>query len=77
MSSALRYLAPTLAVGLALALGACGGSDDPETPPPADESSAASGPSNEQDTSRVKLTQCLREQGLDVPDTEGTAGSPS
>lgn len=74
MSSALRYLAPTLAVGLALALGACGGSDDPETPPPADGSSAASGPSNEQDTSRVKLTQCLREQGLDVPDTEGHGG---
>lgn len=74
MSSVLRHLAPILAVGLVLALGACGGSDEPGTTRASGESSAASGPSNEQDTSRVKLTQCLREQGLDVPDSEGHGG---
>ncbi len=76
MTSVLRHLAPILAVGLVLVLGACGGSDDDPgtTPTSGESSSSASGPSNEQDTSRVKLTQCLREQGLDVPDTEGHGG---
>lgn len=74
MSPALRHLTPTIAVGLALALGACGDSDDPTTTSSSASSSASSGTSNEQDTSRVKLTQCLREQGLDVPDAEGHGG---
>lgn len=60
----LRSLSP-LAVGLcALALGACGGSGSTSA-------SAASSNSEDRDTARLKLTQCLRENGVDVPDNPG------
>jgi hypothetical protein len=60
-----RVAAPLLAAGLsALTLGACGGSD-----------SATGSPSeNDRDTARLKLNQCLREHGIDVPDTPGKGG---
>ena len=63
-----------LAVALsALSLAACGGSDS-------DSATAASGSSsgsdaNERDAARVRLTECLRENGVDVPDP-GQRGGP-
>lgn len=78
MSSALRYVATSAAVVLALVLGACGGSDDDPVPTPAvaapaavaeAEPPVAQEPATEQDTSQIQLAQCLRDQGLDVPDT--------
>jgi hypothetical protein len=43
------------------ALAACGGSSEPPD----------SSPDGDQDAARVRLTQCLREQGVDVPDNPG------
>jgi len=71
MSSVLRHLASVIVVGLTLALGACGGSESSTGASESGGSSASSATSNQQDTSQVKLAQCLRDQGLDVPDTEG------
>ncbi len=71
MSSVLRHLATTVVVGLTLAVGACGGSDSSTDASESGGSSASGATSNEQDSSQVKLAQCLREQGLDVPDTQG------
>jgi hypothetical protein len=73
MSCVLRFLSLSAALASTVALAACG--DSPEKSSPAassDGSSASSATSNAQDTARVELTQCLREQGIDVPDTEGT-----
>jgi hypothetical protein len=64
-----RRLLMAVAIALtATALGACGGSDRDAT------TSAAS--SNARDRAQVRLTQCLREQGLDVPDDIGESGAP-
>lgn len=50
----------------ALALSACGGAD--ATPAGA---SGVSSDSNDRDTARLKLTECMRENGVDVPDDAG------
>ena len=64
-----------LAVGLsALALGACGSDSDDASPSSGSGSAGASPATNDQDTARVKLTQCLRENGIDVPDNVGQSG---
>lgn len=63
-----------LAVGAsALALGACG-SDSGDASSSSDTGSAGSSTANDQDSARVKLTQCLRENGVDVPDNVGQSG---
>jgi len=68
-------LITALAIGLStVALGACGGSDGDDTKTVA-SGGASSAASNESDTARTRLIQCLREQGLDVPDDIG-AGAP-
>lgn len=59
-----------------LAIAACGGSDSA-----ASEGSGASGSasssSNDRDTARVRLQECLRDQGVDVPDggPDGSGGA--
>jgi len=57
------------------ALAACGGSEESSDSSSSSGSSAASSSSSskstKQDTTQVKLKQCLREQGVNVPDTEG------
>jgi hypothetical protein len=60
----------------AAALGACGGSDGDDTTSSASGGSAAAS-SDERDDARVRLIQCLREQGLDVPDDIGESGAPT
>ena len=53
-------------------LGACGGSDTSNgSTSPAGPTGSSSSLSNTQDTAQVKLTQCLREEGVDVPDAAG------
>jgi len=67
-SSASRRVAATLLAGLsALALGACGGSDSGVN--------GASASENDRETARLKLNQCLRDNGIDLPDNPGQAGS--
>lgn len=62
-----------LLLSCAFALGACGGSGS-------DESSAGSGSGGasssggDDDRGRVRLTECLRKQGIDVPDSPGQGG---
>jgi hypothetical protein len=63
MSAVLTLLAAGAAT---MAPAACG--DDPKTPEPY----SGSATSNEQDAARVKLLQCAREQGVDVPDASAT-----
>jgi hypothetical protein len=53
-----------LGVGV-LALAACGSSSS---------SSSSASSADARDTARVKLQQCLREQGVDVPDNPGGGG---
>jgi len=66
----------TLAIVLgATALAACGGSDD-DTTSSASGGGSAESSSNERDSARVRLIQCLREQGLDIPDDIGESGAP-
>jgi hypothetical protein len=71
-----RRLLTALAITVcAAALGACGGSDDDDaTTGSSGGGSAAS--SNERDSARIRLIQCLREQGLDIPDDIGESGAP-
>jgi hypothetical protein len=67
-----RRVLTALALALcAAALGACGGSDDDTARPSPTTSS-----SNERDSARVRLLQCLREQGIDIPDNIGEQGAP-
>jgi hypothetical protein len=75
-STAWRRLITAMAIALSTAaLGACGGSDDDTTSASSGGGgSAASG--NERDTARTRLTKCLRDQGLDVPDDIGQSGAP-
>jgi hypothetical protein len=73
MSFVLRFLTLVAALVAAVALAACSDSSDESSPSPSSGgSSASSATSNEQDAARVKLTQCLREQGIDVPDAQET-----
>ena len=75
--SRLRRPLASLLVVLAstAALAACGGSEESGDSSSSSGSSAASSSSSskstKQDTTQVKLKQCLREQGVNVPDTEG------
>lgn len=62
--AALRAFTPLLA-SLALGLSGCGGGDSAKT-------TTSSG--DDSDAGRVKLTQCLRDNGVDVPDNPGSAG---
>jgi hypothetical protein len=58
-------------------LAACGSSGEAESSSsPAGSSSSAGG--GDQDAGRVRLTQCLRENGVDVPDNAGpgSGGGP-
>ena len=62
-----------LAVGLcAASLAACGGSEA-ESSSGAPSSSSSEG-SGDEDAGRVRLQQCLRENGVDVPDNPGQGG---
>lgn len=71
MSFVMRFLSLFVVLASTVALAAC--SDSSDSPSPSSGgSSASSGTSNPQDTARVKLTQCLREQGIDVPDLDAT-----
>jgi hypothetical protein len=73
MRFAVRFPSLLAVLAATVALAACG--DDSETSsqaPSSDGSSASSGTSNAQDAAQVKLLQCLREQGIDVPDAGGT-----
>jgi hypothetical protein len=73
VSVVLRILPLLAAVAATVALAACGDSSEESTPTPSSGgSSASSATSNEQDAARVKLLQCVREQGIDVPDTDRT-----
>ncbi len=54
------------AVCSALVLAGCGGSDTSATP--------STGAGDDSDAGRVKLTQCLRDNGVDVPDNPGAGG---
>lgn len=72
MPFVLRLLSLSAAFTLTVALAACGDGEKTSSPSPSSGGSSVSrAPSNAQDTARVKLAQCLREQGVDVPDTEG------
>jgi hypothetical protein len=70
MSFVLRFLSLLAALASMVVLAACSDSSEESSPSRSTGgSSASSGTSNAQDTARVKLTRCLREQGIDVPDT--------
>lgn len=72
MTAPFRHLVTAAIAAIVFAMaGGCGGSDEKGTASAPAERARSSAPSTEQDTSRVKLAQCLRDQGLDVPDTEG------
>ncbi|MEO6714985.1 MAG: hypothetical protein ABIM89_16375 [Mycobacteriales bacterium] len=59
-------------LALTATLAACGGSETSTGSSGSAKSSGSSdASSNTQDTAQVKLTQCLREQGVNVPDTAG------
>lgn len=62
----LRAYTPFVAA-LALALAGCGGDT---------KSSTTTGGGDNSDEGRVKLTQCLRDNGIDVPDNAGAGGGP-
>jgi nitrous oxide reductase accessory protein NosL len=73
MSFVVRFLPLLAALAATVVQAGCGDSSEKSTPAPSPGgSSASSATSNEQDAARVKLTQCLREQGIDVPDTGAT-----
>lgn len=75
-TTAWRRSVVALTIGFsAAALGACGGSDSDDTATKAGGASAPAA-SNESDSGRVRLTQCLRDQGIDVPDDVGEGGAP-
>jgi hypothetical protein len=70
MLVALRFLSVSAALAATVVLAACGASSEKSsTGASAGGSSASSGTSNAQDAARVKLLQCVREQGVDVPDS--------
>jgi hypothetical protein len=59
---------PALPVLAALGLAACGGS--------ANSAASAADAQAKAETARIRLQQCLRENGLAVPDNPGTGGTP-
>jgi hypothetical protein len=64
-----------LAVGLcAASIAACGGSAEPESSSGSTPASSSSGGTGDDDAGRVRLQQCLRENGVDVPDNPGQGG---
>ena len=66
----MRFTPHLLATGLSVvALAACGGSDE-------GGSGSTSATENDQDAAQVRLTECLREQGLEVPDPAQQGGGP-
>jgi hypothetical protein len=74
-TSRTRLLTVLAIVASAAALGACGGSDDDDATSGASGGGSAAS-SNERDSARIRLIQCLREQGLDIPDDIGESGAP-
>jgi hypothetical protein len=69
MSFVPRFLSLSAVLAATVALAACGGSSGSSTTTSTSGgSSASSGTSNAQDAARVKLVQCVREQGVDLPD---------
>ncbi len=71
VSSTIRRSFVCLAFGLCLAsLAACGGSEAESS---SGSSSSSAGAGND-DAGRVRLQQCLRENGVDVPDNPGQGG---
>jgi hypothetical protein len=76
MSLDLRLLSLLAALVSTVALAACGDSSEKSSAAPSSGGSpASSATSNAQDAARVKLMQCLREQGIDVPDAEDAGGA--
>jgi hypothetical protein len=67
-----RVLAALALARCAAALAACGGSDGDEEASPSPTTSS----SDARDSARVRLIQCLREQGIDIPDDIGESGAP-
>jgi hypothetical protein len=73
MSFVPRFLSLSAVLAATVALAACGGSSGSSTTTSTSGgSSASSGTANAQDAARVKLAQCVREQGIDLPDTART-----
>ncbi len=73
-----RAATAALMVGM-LGLSACGGSDDSDADADAGAgggSPAAAGSDSQQDRAQVRLTECLREQGIDLPDPQHVGGPP-
>jgi hypothetical protein len=72
-----RRLITAFAIALStVALGACGSSSGDDTTNGSSGGAGSAESSNERDTARTRLTQCLRDQGLDVPDDIGERGAP-
>ena len=68
----MRFTPHLLAAGLSvMALAACGGSDESS----GSDTSSSSG-ENDRNTAQVRLTNCLREQGIDVPEQGQGTGAP-
>ena len=62
------------ACAVSLTLAACGGDDSSDATPSG--SSGTSTTSGDADAGRVRLLQCLRENGVDIPDGAGQGGAP-
>jgi len=63
-----RNLAIVGVLASSVAVAGCGGSSS------SGSGSSASSSANKQDAARVKLNQCLRDQGVNVPDSAGGGG---
>jgi len=70
-----RRTAVLLLCAGSLTLVACGSSDDGGTSA-GSSSSGGSSSTNDRDTARLRLQECLREQGIDLPDNLGGGGAP-
>lgn len=72
-----RRTAALLLCAGSLTLAACGSSDEEGSGSSTSGAAAgASSDANDRDTARVRLQECLREQGIDLPDTLGSGGAP-
>lgn len=73
-----RRTAALLLCAGSLTLAACGSSDDDEagagSGTSAGTASANTADAGDRDTARLRLQECLREQGIDLPDTLGGPG---
>ena len=63
-----------LAIGLAAAVFVACGSDSDSSDSTNGSSGSSSSEENDQDAAQVRLRQCLRENGVDVPDNPGQGG---